>query len=784
MFQEYQTDHGVPDPQYGKMSYIESTMTKKPRLWECPNCRNVVDDIEGDVSSVKIRRDRIQKEVESLNKKTKPTIDEKDELETRKLQVQDLNNSIIGLRKKQQKYRNQLATPRTHTWCPEEACPGQRVPLTSIDWENEFWKTAAAKETVKLLKKEYGIDAPKDWATIDETQNAEDEKEFKLHRVKHFAPVWLQKVPFVCPHDGVKFTMESAMNKGYKQRAGYLWDPWQKSFWKKSDEAQGQEFSELGLDEKNAQQQVKELNGKFETNEISGIARNILINQYYEIRENFLKKFSEFNSFESALGNNAVLGLFRNMALYDALLDFSNYDRASYVGWLSRKEIEGQETKQEGDVDKKLRETKREEIVVPVLQRWVDVMMKRGSTWEEGLEQYSLTSWLVNEKKHGVRSKWGDTFGTFFIVRPENGVFKFEMMSNLGEEGTDIESSQLRILKILNAYKIDKDQMKLFSLNEIKGQVDIKDREKIDEVIKGKDNFVSDILSYGFHNGKIESNGIVMSGDYVLIHALLIDGQYKHPMINAINFVRTENDKDGLFAKLGELAQDHDFMDDIEKDPCWREVNKLAKKRESILDPEEEDRLAELRILVDKKLQERAKAKALVKKQKETKTPIGVSAGYKLSIRAEDSLSAYKKKRDFDETNEPEGKTEKGNKHRFVIQNHDAEKAKRHFDIRLENDKGTMQSWAVPKHKLPEGKEKLLAIQTEDHPIDYMKFEGEIEEGYGKGHVDIWASGKYEPIEVKKDKIVFEIKNGPAKGKFVLFHTDGKHWMLMRKKEE
>ena len=198
---------------------------------------------------------------------------------------------------------------------------------------------------------------------VQPAENAEDEKEFKLHRVKHFAPVWLQKVPFVCPHDGVKFTMESAMNKGYKQRAGYLWDPWQKSFWKKSDEAQGQEFSELGLDEKNAQQQVKELNGKFETNEISGIARNILINQYYEIRENFLKKFSEFNSFESALGNNAVLGLFRNMALYDALLDFSNYDRASYVGWLSRKEIEGQETKQEGDVDKKLRETKREEPI-------------------------------------------------------------------------------------------------------------------------------------------------------------------------------------------------------------------------------------------------------------------------------------------------------------------------------------------------------------------------------------------------------------------------------------
>jgi DNA ligase D-like protein (predicted 3'-phosphoesterase) len=153
-----------------------------------------------------------------------------------------------------------------------------------------------------------------------------------------------------------------------------------------------------------------------------------------------------------------------------------------------------------------------------------------------------------------------------------------------------------------------------------------------------------------------------------------------------------------------------------------------------------------------------------------------------LSIRAADLLGAYKKKRDFDGTSEPEGNVSKENKHRFVIQKHDATNL--HFDLRLENDKGVLQSWAVPKHKLPEGKEKLLAVETEPHPIEYAKFEGDIEEGYGEGHVDIWASGKYEPIEVKKDKIIFEIKSGNAKGKFVLFRTDGKRWMLMRKKED
>src|SRR5690606_39114819 len=106
-------------------------------------------------------------------------------------------------------------------------------------------------------------------------------------------------------------------------------------------------------------------------------------------------------------------------------------------------------------------------------------------------------------------------------------------------------------------------------------------------------------------------------------------------------------------------------------------------------------------------------------------------AEFKLSIReAKDPLSTYKKKRDFSETAEPEGQIEKTNKHRFVIQKHDASHL--HFDLRLENDEGTMSSWAVPKHKMPGEKDKLLAMKVENHPISYNKFEGEIPEGeYG-----------------------------------------------------
>jgi len=156
-----------------------------------------------------------------------------------------------------------------------------------------------------------------------------------------------------------------------------------------------------------------------------------------------------------------------------------------------------------------------------------------------------------------------------------------------------------------------------------------------------------------------------------------------------------------------------------------------------------------------------------------------------LSKRAKDKLKEYKKKREFDKTPEPEGKVESGkNKYRFVIQKHDADTAGLHFDLRLENDDGAMTSFAIPKHKLPTGNEKLFVQQTEDHPIEYNKFEGEIEEGYGKGHVDIHDTGTYELIKWEKDTIKFKLYGKKEKGAYTLHKTDGKKWMIMRMKEE
>ncbi|MFQ5963486.1 MAG: DNA polymerase ligase N-terminal domain-containing protein [Candidatus Scalinduaceae bacterium] len=122
---------------------------------------------------------------------------------------------------------------------------------------------------------------------------------------------------------------------------------------------------------------------------------------------------------------------------------------------------------------------------------------------------------------------------------------------------------------------------------------------------------------------------------------------------------------------------------------------------------------------------------------------------------------------------------------RFVIQEHHARHL--HWDLRLELD-GVLKSWAIPKEpgKIP-GK-KYLAIQVEDHDIDYVDFEGEIEEGhYGAGQVNIWDNGTFDLTERSKNKIIFAIKGKKLKGNFCLvrFPKAGeKQWLFFKKKTE
>ena len=147
------------------------------------------------------------------------------------------------------------------------------------------------------------------------------------------------------------------------------------------------------------------------------------------------------------------------------------------------------------------------------------------------------------------------------------------------------------------------------------------------------------------------------------------------------------------------------------------------------------------------------------------------------------SLIQYKKKRKFSKTTEPKGKIKKVSDKKliFVIQEHHATHL--HWDLRLEME-GVLKSWAIPKIPPQEKNEKRLAIQVEDHPIEYAKFHGIIPKGnYGAGEVKIWDKGNYELLEKTQTKIIIDIHGKKLKGKYCLIKTNysnKKSWLFFK----
>ncbi len=147
------------------------------------------------------------------------------------------------------------------------------------------------------------------------------------------------------------------------------------------------------------------------------------------------------------------------------------------------------------------------------------------------------------------------------------------------------------------------------------------------------------------------------------------------------------------------------------------------------------------------------------------------------------NLKKYNQKRNFNNTSEPVGKKEKTKKKlRFVVQHHLARKD--HYDFRLELN-GVLKSWAIPKGPSYNTKDKRLAIQVEDHPLEYRNFEGVIPKGeYGGGTVMIFDYGYWEPLEDSKENALkFNLYGKRLKGKWTLIHFKEDNWLLIKEKD-
>ena len=162
------------------------------------------------------------------------------------------------------------------------------------------------------------------------------------------------------------------------------------------------------------------------------------------------------------------------------------------------------------------------------------------------------------------------------------------------------------------------------------------------------------------------------------------------------------------------------------------------------------------------------------------------------------ALGEYKRKRNFKKTPEPKAKPVKlgkPRKLRFCVQKHLASHL--HYDFRLEHN-GVLLSWAVPKGPSLNPRDKRLAMQVEDHPLEYRKFEGVIPEGYGAGIVMLWDEGTWQPevddidAALEKGDLKFALEGVKLKGSWVLVRTggrgransDARQWLLIKHRDE
>ena len=158
--------------------------------------------------------------------------------------------------------------------------------------------------------------------------------------------------------------------------------------------------------------------------------------------------------------------------------------------------------------------------------------------------------------------------------------------------------------------------------------------------------------------------------------------------------------------------------------------------------------------------------------------PIKKSLKPARSYKTPEQLESYSKKRSFEKTSEPPPTQITGEGNAFVVHRHHASRL--HYDLRLEKA-GVLKSWAVPKGLPPRPGIMRLAVSVEDHPLEYVQFEGAIPQGqYGGGMMWKFAQGRYEITKEKKNGFYFRLQSRELNGEYRIHHTKENQWLLER----
>jgi len=583
----------------GAFSNIMEKDSKSKNTWSCPNCKKYAETAESKLSDLKSNHKRLRMEIaqvdnviNGLNKRL--SISEDEEQENRHLQRlytkkkykdellirnEMLKNEISEVEKDYKLFSNQTGVPTLHLICINENCPGQKIPLNSIDWSEEkrqsFWDTEAGKKALRYFKKEYDIVPP--WqGKGSEADDVPDNK-----RRLPAKAIW--DVPFICPHDGSRFTPREAWGKGPMGRGGLIWDPYMRSIWISQPSVIDEGVP--GVSDKSEQEADQHLDILYDkyaeyAKSILDIKHRRLTKKFSSVLAEMINSGQDVSKIKYSKKHQSNLRL---MALYDEIKDFSEKNRDLFIAWLSKYsyyekiEKDGMVIKRKKKIKRSTKEN-RADFYIPLLRSWLDRMLRV----KNGFQIYGLNSFLVNEKTDGIPSNGEE--GTFFITKVKNGD-DFHASCNLklklNKDGKPLRknsSKKPRIMKVLGAWKLNPEEV--INIKEkypriLNGEVAVPEEIKF-KILKEKDNKVDEIIDYNYHTLKFNKEDTTLyDGEYLLVQAYIIPGDYRWKPIRMMHEVRSDNDKEKFFEKFGRLVLSSEDNPDPE---FWKMVLERTEK--------------------------------------------------------------------------------------------------------------------------------------------------------------------------------------------------------------